>query len=171
MKMTKIKNSFFQRDVLEICPELLGKILVRKFDDGIIKKYKITEIEAYKGEKDLACHASKGRTKRTEIMYHDGGFIYVYLIYGIHWMLNIVTSIENHPQAILIRGIENFNGPGKLGKELKIDNSFYGENLENSTNIWIENNDEKIEFSVAKRIGIEYAGEFWKNKFWRFFIK
>ena len=74
--MTKLPQEFFTRDVLEVAPELLGKILVRKFDDGSIKKFKITEVEAYRGKDDLACHASKGRTPRTEIMYNDGGYIY-----------------------------------------------------------------------------------------------
>ena len=168
--MTRIKNSFFQRDVLEIAPEILGNFLVRKFDDGTIIKLKITEVEAYRGEEDLACHARNGRTKRTEIMYHKGGYIYVYLIYGIYWMLNIVTGMENHPQAILIRGIEKFDGPGKLSKKLGIDKSFYGENVELSERIHIEKNNEKIKISTGKRIGINYAPELWRNKLWRFFL-
>ena len=91
--MNRLKRDFFSRDVLEVAPELLGKNLVRKVE-GQIEKYLITEVEAYRGEKDLACHASKGRTPRTEIMYHNGGLVYVYLIYGMYWMLNIVTSVN-----------------------------------------------------------------------------
>ncbi len=172
MSHARFQEDFFGRDVLEVIPELLGKYLIRKFDDGTIHKYLITEIEAYRGEEDLACHASKGRTNRTEIMYHDGGHLYVYLIYGIYWMLNIVTGSKNNPQAILIRGIEGFDGPGKLTKHLKIDKSFNGENLVTSDRMWIESNTEKINvgFKTYPRVGIDYAGEIWKNKPWRFIL-
>jgi DNA-3-methyladenine glycosylase len=168
--MNRLQRDFFIRDVLEVAPELLGKSLVRKVDSQI-EKYLITEVEAYRGEKDLACHASKGRTPRTEIMYHNGGLVYVYLIYGMYWMLNIVTSIIDIPQAVLFRGIKGFDGPGKLTKKLEIDKSFYGEDLMNSGRIWIEHNEEFKGFKIktTSRIGIDYAGE-WKHKPWRFII-
>ncbi|MFC2086088.1 DNA-3-methyladenine glycosylase [Bacteroidota bacterium] len=168
--MNKLPVSFFQRDVLDVAPELLGKYLVQ--NDGTNGfKYKITEVEAYRGEEDLACHANKGRTKRTEIMYHSGGYLYVYLIYGMYWMLNIVTGQENIPQAVLIRGIEGFNGPGKLTKHLNIDKSFQGESIVKSNRIWIENSTQFAEYTTTPRIGIDYAGEIWKNKPWRFLLK
>lgn len=172
MSHSRLQNDFFLRDVLEVIPELLGMFLVRKFDDGTIHKYVITEIEAYRGEEDLACHASKGRTNRTEIMYHEGGHLYVYLIYGMYWMLNFVTGDKNNPQAILIRGIDHYNGPGKLTKHLKIDKSFYGENLTTSDRIWIESNPEKNRYKIltSPRVGIDYAGDLWKNKLWRFIL-
>lgn len=169
--MNKLPDDFFQRDVLEVAPELLGKLLVREFDNGILKKYSITEVEAYRGKNDLACHASKGRTPRTEIMYHTGGHIYMYLIYGMYWMLNIVTSVKDIPQAILIRGIEGFNGPGKLTKALALDKSFYGQHLNTSENLWIENSEIKPDYITTPRIGIDYAGEIWKNKPWRYIVK
>ena len=97
-----------------------------------------TEVEAYRGSEDRACHASKGRTPRTEIMYHEGGRLYVYLIYGMYWMLNVVTGGENDPQAVLIRGVENFPGPGKLTRSFGIDRTFYGEDLTISERIWFE---------------------------------
>ncbi|NOQ27412.1 MAG: DNA-3-methyladenine glycosylase [Bacteroidales bacterium] len=170
--MNKLEKEFFTRDVLEVAPELLGKHLIRKFDDGSIKKFLITEVEAYRGEEDLACHASKGRTSRTEIMYHEGGKIYVYLIYGMYWMLNVVTSVKDIPQAVLIRGLKGFDGPGKLTKKLFIDKSFYGEDLFSSQRLWIESvpNQEKIKFKTTPRIGIDYAGEIYKNKPWRFIL-
>ncbi len=170
--MNRLSKRFFTRDVLEVAPELLGKYLIRKFDDGSIKKFLITEVEAYRGEEDLACHARKGRTPRTEIMYHEGGKIYVYLIYGMYWMLNVVTSVNNIPQAVLIRGIEGFNGPGKLTKKLFIDKSFYGEDLFSSQRLWIESdlNSDEIKFKTTPRIGIDYAGEIYKNKPWRFIL-
>ena len=169
----RLSREFFTRDVLDVAPDLLGKILVRKFDDGSVQKYIITEVEAYRGEEDLACHASKGRSKRTEIMYHEGGYLYVYLIYGMYWMLNIVTSKKENPQAVLIRGIEKFDGPGKLTKKLIIEKSFYGEDLISSKRIWIEPEQYFIDkkFKTTSRIGIDYSGDNWKNKPWRFVLE
>lgn len=103
--MKRLDRSFFTRDVLEVAPDLLGKLLVIKRDDRI-EKYVITEVEAYRGEEDLACHASRGKTKRNEVMYDIGGKIYVYLIYGMYWMLNFVTGEKNMPQAALIRELK-----------------------------------------------------------------
>ena len=125
----RLKDSFFLRDVLEVAPELLGKTIVRRFDNQEIHRYKITDVEAYRGNDDLACHASKGKTPRTEVMFQNGGLVYVYLIYGIYWMLNIVTGKENEPAAVLIRGVESISGPGRVGKKLQLDKSFYGERL------------------------------------------
>ena len=130
----------------------------------------ITETEAYLGEEDLACHASKGRTPRTEIMYADGGAIYVYLIYGMYWLLNFVTGTENHPQAVLIRGIDNIIGSGRVGRELKIDKSFYGESLLTSCRMWLEDAPDTFDFTTAPRVGIDYAGDIWKDKPWRFIM-
>lgn len=169
--MPKLNTDFFTRDVLNVAPEILGKSLVRKFDDGTIQKYIITEVEAYRGSDDLACHASKGRTPRTEIMFQNGGLVYVYLIYGMYWMLNIVTAKKDIPQAVLIRGIKGFNGPGKLSKALKIDKSFYGESLVLSDRLWIEDRLNSVEYITSPRIGIDYAGKIWKNKPWRYVLK
>ncbi|MCH7657100.1 MAG: DNA-3-methyladenine glycosylase [Bacteroidetes bacterium] len=167
----KLSKEFFVRDVLEVAPELLGQYLVRNYETGGSYRYLITEVEAYRGEEDKACHASKGRTKRTEIMYHEGGGIYVYLVYGMYWMLNFVTGEKDNPQAILIRGVKDFHGPGVLTRELKISNSFYGEDLNCSQRIWVEKSQGNHGFSVAPRIGINYAGDEWKNKPWRFILK
>ncbi len=167
----KLLKVFFLRDVLEVAPELLGKYLVRNYETIGSVRYLITEVEAYRGEEDKACHANKGRTKRTGIMYHEGGKIYVYLVYGMYWMLNFVTGEKDNPQAVLIRGIENFKGPGILSRELKVNNSFYGEDLINSNRIWIEDSYKKNDFYTASRVGIDYAGDKWKNKPWRFILK
>ena len=166
--MKRLPLNFYRSDAVTVAEKLLGKILVRKFDDGTIARYRITETEAYLGEEDKACHASKGRTSRTEIMYADGGKIYVYLIYGIYWLLNVVTGTENSPQAVLIRGIENIVGSGRVGRELQIDRSFYGESLLTSERMWIEDAPEIENFTTGTRIGIDYAGDVWKNKLWRF---
>jgi len=164
----EVPNDFFDGDVLEIAPKLLGKILVRRFEDGSKLQFRITEVEAYRGEEDLACHASKGRTERTETMYMQAGTIYVYLIYGMYWMLNIVTASKDIPQAILIRGIESYNGPGKITKKLQIDKSFNKKNIFTNKYLFLEDDGFIAKYEAHKRIGIEYAGEVWKNKLWRF---
>ena len=117
--MNRLSNDFFKSNAVDVAQQLLGKILVRRFDDGTLKQYRITETEAYLGEEDKACHASKGRTSRTEVMYADGGCVYVYLIYGMYWMLNFVTGDIGFPQAVLIRGIDNIIGSGRVGRELQ----------------------------------------------------
>ncbi len=169
--MNRIDLDFFMQDVLQLAPKLLGKfITVPNCKEQT--RFMITEVEAYRGEEDLACHAAKGRTHRTEIMYHRGGYIYVYLIYGMYWMLNIVAGQENDPQAVLIRGVSNCSGPGKVGRLLGIDKSYYGEDLTTSKRIWLEgNNNSIINYSCSPRIGIDYAGNYWKNKLWRFHLK
>lgn len=166
----RLSYNFFLRDVLEVAPDLVGKILVRHFEDGRIERYRITEVEAYRGMEDLACHAAKGRTPRTEVMFQEGGTVYVYLIYGQYWLLNFVTGAENDPSAVLIRGIERFSGPGRVGRELQLDRSFYGENLIKSQRIWVEDAEPVSEIKTSKRIGIEYSGDDWKNKLWRFYL-
>ena len=164
----KLTRAFFVRDVLTVAPELLGKLLVCRVG-GELLRYRITETEAYRGAEDLACHASKGRTARTEAMFHAGGVVYVYLIYGMYWMLNFVTEHENEPQAALIRGLEGFYGPGRLTRQLHIDRSFYDEDLTVSSRIWLEDDGFRPPYSTGTRIGVDYAGD-WKNKPWRFYV-
>ncbi|MDX8338062.1 DNA-3-methyladenine glycosylase [Draconibacterium sp. IB214405] len=167
----RIPNSFFKREVTKVAPDLLGKILVRRFDDGRIEKFIITETEAYRGGDDKACHANKGLTPRTKVMFDEGGLVYVYLIYGMYWMLNFVTGEVGDSSAVLVRGIEGISGPGRVGKALQLDKSFYGENLETSQRIWIEDSGNKPQFITAPRVGIDYAGEPWINKPWRYILK
>ena len=165
----KLTREFFTRDVLVVAPELIGKILVCRVGEELFH-FRITETEAYRGVEDLACHASKGRTARTEAMFHIGGVLYVYLIYGMYWMLNIVTGFENDPQAALIRGLEGLYGPGRLSRKLQINKSFYNEDVTVSSRIWIEDDGTKPVYQTYKRIGVDYAGD-WKDKPWRFFMK
>ncbi|KPL12463.1 MAG: DNA-3-methyladenine glycosylase [Bacteroides sp. SM23_62] len=164
----KLAQDFFRRDALEVAPDLLGKILVRRFDNEHFFTSQITEVEAYRGEEDKACHASKGRTSRTEIMYHPGGSVYVYLIYGMYWMLNFVTGDRNEPQAVLIRGLKDIKGPGRITRRLEIGSDFYGEDLAGSERIWIEDNGQQVTVQAGPRIGIAYAGEPWNTLPWRF---
>jgi DNA-3-methyladenine glycosylase len=169
--MKILSHSFFQRKTLTVAPELLGKYLVRKIDNKIIKD-KITEVEAYIGPHDLASHSSKGRTKRTEAMHGHGGTIYVYFIYGIHHMLNIVTESKDFPAGILIRSTEKVRGPGRVAKEFKIDKTLYGKRLGKSTGLWIEEGENINPKNIIKtpRIGVDYAGV-WSKKPFRFVLK
>ncbi len=169
-KVKKVTQSFYDLTSIEAAPLLLGKFICREIEGKVIKS-KIIETEAYFGETDTACHASKGKTKRTKILYEKGGIAYVYLCYGIHSLLNVVTGQENFPQAVLIRGIENYAGPGKLTKYLKIDTSFNGENLLTSNRLWIEDEGSSCEYTATPRIGIDYATEEYRNKLWRFLAK
>jgi DNA-3-methyladenine glycosylase len=166
----RLGPSFFERDVLDVAPALLGKTLVRRYENGRIERFTVTETEAYRGEEDLACHARKGKTPRTEVMYASGGHIYIYLIYGMYWMLNFVTGNAGQPQAVLIRGIEGCNGPGKLTRLLQLDKTFNKEALHHSERLWVEDGLEVSGFKTGPRIGIDYAGEHWKTKPWRYIL-
>jgi DNA-3-methyladenine glycosylase len=170
MAGVRLQREFFIRDVLDVAPELIGKNLVVRLGDGIYGRYTVTEVEAYRGSDDRACHASKGRTGRTEIMYQEGGRLYVYFIYGMYWMLNVVTGCENIPQAVLIRGVEGLSGPGKLTRSFGIEGSYYGEDLTISNRIWFEESGVSPIIKTGERIGIEYAGEYWKTRPWRFYL-
>ena len=179
----ELNISFFRQDVLKVAPQLLGKIIRLKTAMGS-RYFFVTETEAYRGEEDLGCHCSKGRTKRTEIMYHAGGVYYVYLIYGMYWMLNIVSGKVNQPQAVLIRGIKefdvetgkilaNYNGPGKTGKVLGVDKLFYGMSILQNEQFGILNENfptARSKIKMAPRVGIDYAGDEWKNTQWRFIL-
>jgi len=165
---SRLSAGFFQRDVLDVAPELLGKLLVRQFSNGKRLSGRITEVEAYRGTDDLACHASKGRTARTEVMFGAGGHVYMYLIYGMYWMMNFVTGEQNVPQAVLLRAVESVAGPGRLTREFEIGREFYGCNLGSSTELWVEDYPGAVKISTAARIGVDYAGEYWASKPWRF---
>jgi DNA-3-methyladenine glycosylase len=157
----------YRKDAVSLAKELLGKRLCKKTGRKVTK-LRITETEAYYGEDDTACHAHKGKTVRTSIMYLEGGHAYIYLCYGIHWLLNIVSGKEDFPEAVLIRSLEGFNGPGKLTKAFGIDKKLNGENLAESNQLWVEDSGEKCHFKASKRIGIGYASEKDKNRLWRF---
>ena len=158
----KLPYEFYHRPCLEVARDLVGKVLV--CGD---KKLRIAETEAYVGESDTACHAHKGRTKRTEVMYMQAGTIYIYLCYGMHWLLNIVTGEEEQPEAVLIRACVEANGPGQLTKKLGITGelnrgSICGEEL------YIEDDGFSCEVVKDKRVGIAYASHEDQDKPWRF---
>ena len=167
----RLGHTFFDRDVLEIAPEILGKLLVRQWPDGTRICLPVTEVEAYRGIEDLACHASKGLSERNRVMFGRGGAIYMYLIYGMHWMFNIVTGEAGHPEALLIRGIGNIVGPGRVTGNLAMGRDFYGEDMTLSDRIWLEDAPAAGNIHTGPRVGIHYAGEPWVSIPWRFMLK
>lgn len=164
----KLGPEFFHRDCLEVALELVGKILVRRLPEGGEIRLRITETECYRGEEDTACHARFGRTKRAGVLYRESGTLYVYLCYGIHWLLNIVTGEVDVPQAVLIRACEGFPGPGRLTKRLGIDGSFNGLSINSCPCLWVEDDGQRFRIIPDRRVGIDYASEEDRNRLWRF---
>ena len=183
-----LPSSFYNRPTLKVAQDLLGCFLVRKNPHlrplprssrrgrgGSTLRCKIVEVEAYNGPRDLASHASQGRTERNSVMFGQPGIIYVYFTYGMHDMLNIVTEEKEYPAAILIRAVEleSGNGPARLTKALQIDKCFNGLPIYvKKYGLWVESRvkDEKLQIVKTARIGVDYAGEY-KDKKWRFYIK
>ncbi len=185
----KLPRSFYSRPTLQVASDLLGKVLVRRRGPRCLAG-KIVETEAYVGPDDLACHASKGHTPRTAIMFGPPGYAYVYMIYGFYFCLNVVTEAEGYPAAVLIRAVEPLenvelmrrlrnnparetniaSGPGKLCLAMAIDKRLNGADMAGTT-IWIENR--KLDpgpIRTSPRAGVDYAGEY-RDKPWRFFVQ
>lgn len=187
-QVTVLPPSWFARPTCVVAADLIGKILCRQLidSDGTSKilRVRISETEAYIGEDDAACHAHAGsRTDRTEIMYHQGGVFYVYLTYGIHHMLNLVSGPAESPESVLIRAgfladtsdrlveeqllsmdkqlihPKQLAGPGKLTKRMQIDRSLYGKPISPESGVWVEDDGCQPPISLRPRIGIDYAGE------------
>ena len=186
-----LEPEWFSRPTCVVAADLIGKVLCRQLTDSDgkqkILRMRISETEAYIGEGDAACHAHAGtRTARTEIMYNQGGVFYVYLTYGIHHMLNLVSGPAESPEAVLIRAgfftedserlldeqllsadkilnalkeIKQLAGPGKLTKHLQINRDLYGEPITPASEVWIEDDGCQPPISLRPRIGIDYAGE------------
>lgn len=184
----KLSRRFYEQPTLVVARQLLGKYLVRRNSQGMTVG-RIVETEAYVGTADKASHASRGRTMRTEIMFGPAGFAYVYLIYGFHHCLNIVTEGVDFPAAVLIRALEPVrgiplmkarrgredllnltSGPGKLCQANAIDRALNGYDLCKSS-LYVEDRQEPAP-SVRKRprIGVGYAGA-WRHKPWRFLVR
>ena len=182
------------QDAVTVAKELLGKQLIRKIN-GKEVICKIVETEAYCGPEDKGCHAfNNKRTSRTEVMFHEGGCAYIYLIYGMYHCLNVVCNKKDVPEAVLIRAVEPLNGvdvirnyrqiksnkekdltngPGKLCQALDIDKSLNGYDLVNGEEMYIVKGDKKevaLKIVVSKRINIDYAEDY-VDKLWRFYIK
>jgi DNA-3-methyladenine glycosylase len=185
----KIPRSFYAQDTIKVARRLLGKYLVRRHPDGTTVG-KIVETEAYVGPHDLACHASKGRTRRTEVMFGAPGHAYVYFIYGVYWCLNIVTEEVGHASAVLIRALEPVeglelmqkrrgtekihslaSGPGKLCLAMAIDKALNAADMARGNVLYVEDRGAPPPKIIATaRIGVDYAGK-WKDKPWRFLIR
>ena len=168
-----LRRQFFDRDTPLVAKELLGKYIVRKIGKKTIA-LKITETEAYDGFSDKASHASRGKTARNTVMFGPAGYFYVYFTYGMHWMLNVVTGKKDYPAAILIRGVEGYNGPAKLTKFLAIDKKLNALLASPKSELWFEDRGEKVDpknIKATGRIGVNYAGPVWSKKNWRFVFK
>jgi DNA-3-methyladenine glycosylase len=149
---------------------------VRQTEQGVMAGL-IVEVEAYVGPEDLACHASRGRTQRTDVLFGAPGIAYVYLIYGMYHCLNVVTEREGFPAAVLIRAVEHreassvlIDGPGRLCRSFQIDRTLNRWDLTVGDRLWLEDRGERItdaDVIMAPRIGVDYAGE-WAAKPWRF---
>lgn len=166
-----LAGDFFARPALTVAKELIGKHLVRRLGDREIAAL-ITETEAYVGPHDLACHGSKGRTPRTEVMFGAAAHWYVYFIYGMHWMLNAVTDEPGHPAAVLIRGAAQWIGPARLTKALEIDKRLNTLPMTPATGLWIEDRGYRPprgRLSRTPRINVDYAGP-WAAKPYRFLL-
>lgn len=168
-----LPRAFFVRPTVQVAQSLIGKYLVRESERGVVSG-RIVEVEAYVGPEDKACHASKGRTARTDVMFGPAGVAYVYLIYGMYHCLNVVTEAEDFPAAVLIRAIEIdgrlIDGPGRLCREFNIDRTLNRLDLTSGQGLWFEDRGAGLpEGSVQAlpRIGVEYAG-LWAKKPWRF---
>jgi DNA-3-methyladenine glycosylase len=184
----KLPRAFYEQKTIDVAKQLLGKYLVRKHSEGDTVG-RIVETEAYIGPQDLACHASKGRTARTEVMFGEPGHAYVYFIYGFYNMLNLVTEKKDYPAAVLIRAAEPVDGvklmksrrqldklrelasgPGKLCQAFAVDRSLNGADLCGDV-LYVEDRGEPVpKFNATSRIGVDYAGK-WKDKLYRFLIR
>lgn len=176
-KWRRLERKFFLKTAPDVAKSLLGKYIVRKNGNERIEG-KIIETEAYVGPGDRAAHSYGGKiTKRNKVEYLAGGKIYIYLVYGMYWQLNFTVAGIGEPECVLIRALnagKNTDGPGKVCRYLELDKSFYGEDVVISKKIWLEDREEKIEASkiiATKRIGIDYAGQYWSKRKWRFIIR
>lgn len=173
----KLPRAFYDRDTIIVAKDLLGKLLVN-LSDGVERVGKIVEVEAYLGEHDLAAHSSKGRTERTKVMFGPPGHAYVYLIYGIHYCMNVVTERDGHASAVLLRALEpvknitgRTQGPGLLCKAMAVDKRLNAHDLL-SDDFYIASAPTAEAFTIVKgpRIGVDYARH-WAKRHLRFYIK
>ena len=172
--MARVLNKrFFDRTTVDVARDLLGKSLCRRLDSGRIIRARITETEAYDGFDDKASHAHKGATTRNVVMFGPPGRSYIYLCYGVHWLLNLTTREQGYPAAVLIRGVENVVGPGRTTRHFQIDSRLNDLMLTRVNGLWIEDDGflpEASQVQSAPRVGIEYAGPKWSQIPWRFIM-
>jgi len=167
-----LTSDFFDRPADRVAREMLGALLVVRAADGQLNRHLVFETEAYLGAHDLACHGSRGLTTRNATMFGPAGRWYVYLCYGMHWMLNVVTGKEGVPAAVLIRGAGEHVGPGRLTKGLGIDRSLDGRPASRRAGLWLEASGIALPRRLIERtprIGVGYAEE-WAEKPLRFVV-
>lgn len=168
----QLPPAFFDRPAEIVARELIGVRLVRRLADRTITT-ELTETEAYLGPHDLACHAARGRTRRNDALYGPPGTLYVYLCYGIHWMLNFVTGEHGYPAAVLARGTTLATGPGRLTAALAIDRSLDAMPMGEAAGLWLEPPEAVMprrRILTTPRIGIDYAGPVWAKRKLRFLV-
>lgn len=166
--MKRLEEAFFARSCILVAQDMVGKLICRKTPEGEILTLRITEAEAYNGVSDTACHAYRGRTPRSEMLWRAPGTVYVYLCYGMHWMLNAITGREGEAEGVLIRACEAYNGPGKLTKYLQIDKRFNGGSFVESDLLWLADDGYRPSIRTDKRVGINYADQRDIDRPWRF---
>ncbi len=170
-----LQRSFFANaDTPVVARALVGCHLCRRFGGGQTVRWVLTEVEAYDGPADRACHAHKGETARTRVMFGPPGYFYVYLCYGMHWMLNVVTGPPGYPAAVLIRAAGEVSGPGRLTRRLEIDRALNGQPAVPASGLWLEppvQRPSRRAVQALPRVGIAYAGAEWAAKPYRFLLR
>ncbi|CAI8323550.1 MAG: 3-methyladenine DNA glycosylase [Puniceicoccaceae bacterium MED-G32] len=168
-----LKDHFFERDSFLVAEEILGCALVRELPDGNLIRSIISEVEVYDGFLDKASHAHRGITKRNQVMFGPPGRAYVYLCYGMHWLLNITTRESGYPAALLIRSVSDCKGPGRTTRFFHINGEQNNQSLNKENGLWLEANKNKLLKNIKKepRVGIDYAGKPWVNKLYRYGLK
>jgi len=164
--------AFFARAADRVARDLIGARLAVRRPDGVVERHLVFETEAYLGAHDLACHGARGRTARNAVMFGPAGRWYVYLCYGLHWMLNIVTGPEGVPAAVLLRGVGSHEGPGRLTRALGVDRTFDGRPATRSGGLWLEAAGSPVPRRLVRRtprIGVGYAGA-WAEKPLRYVV-
>jgi DNA-3-methyladenine glycosylase len=162
-----LRPAFFDRPADVVARDLVGRVLVRRIDGRHVALI-ISETEAYLGPHDLACHAARGRTPRTEVLFAPAGTLYVYLVYGIHWMLNVVVGRPGYPAAVLIRSAGHLSGPGRLARALTITGTLNGRMVGRETGLWFERGAGSSRVLATARVGVDYAGRRWAGRKLRF---
>jgi DNA-3-methyladenine glycosylase len=177
----RLDRDAFNRPTLQVARDLLGKFIVRRLGRRHLSAM-ITEVEAYKGPRDRACHTFGGRrTRRVEPLYGEGGTVYVYLVYGMHWLLNFSTAGRDRPEGVLVRSVlphangerKPVIGPGRVTRYLQIDKRLDGTDAAGPGEMWLEDRGVRVPAGSVRRgprVGVDFAGPYWAGRPWRFWI-
>lgn len=165
-----LKEDFFQRDSFCVAEELLACWLCRETEEGQLIRSRITEIEIYDGFADRASHAHRGKTARNQVMFGPAGRTYLYLCYGVHWLLNVTTREAGYPAALLIRGVQDCQGPGRLTRYFQLSGTDNDRPLSPDQGIWLAPRSGPYDWRLEKRarVGIDSAGSPWSDLRFRY---